>query len=491
MKKTLINTVPVPQISKKSGKQISVKASQKEEYLILDTFEGNTHIGRYVLNTQTNERASVIHGKWGKQKILRTMGFNPLWESAYSANVCEKFRWDSLEDRQRAADMLHLQSRKYQNKDQILGKIEEREEEYDRERRISAKEREYRRIDRMMEEIPDTKENFCDWIYNTCFKERYMFWDKGTKTYGCSHCGSEFTEKELHKPKQGEAIKCPVCREETLVKKRVSSIRKKEKICKLEELKPIYAVARHFTAGVIYEKTGHRIYLQEDIRILLYKNRPAVKKYMIFYNQDGGGTEWRTGLTRGDWYTSNPRNKRMGEAYLYPENIREALKGTSYEKITDAFLEMARLKMKLNYNALMAAVASRGSFGTMMEYLVKGRFYRLCKETAENCLIFYRYTGILNIQGKTLEEVFRLKDRQKINRLRNENGGICRLKWLRYADQFGCKLPNHTLDYLETNRFYPKDFEDIPANICQKMSIRKQILQHTSRSCLLARMVTR
>lgn len=474
MKKALINAVQIPKTPRKSsGAQVSGKTSRRAEYLIIDMFKAGIYTGRYVLNTQTGEHASVICGKWGKQKMLRVMGFNPLWESVYSMKVRENFHWATLEDKRTAADMLHLQPREYLKKDQILEEIENREEQYDREQRISAKDREYRKIDQMMEEVPDEKENFRDWIYDTCFKDRYMFWDKLTKTYGCSHCGGQFTEKELHKPKQGETVKCPACGENTLVKKRTSRIEKKEKICKLEELKPIYAVARHFTAWVEYEKNGHRIYLEEDVRIFLYKNRPAVKKYTIFYNQDGGGTEYWTGLTRGDWYTSNPRNKRMGEAYLYPGDIREALKGTSYEKITNAFLEMARLKMKLNYNALMAAVASRGNLGTMMEYLVKGRFYRLCKETAENCSVMYRYTGTLNMYGKTLEEVFDLIDRQKINRLRDENGGTCRLKWLRYADMLECKLPNHTLDYLETNRLYPIDIENIPANICQKMSIEQ------------------
>lgn len=137
------------------------------------------------------------------------------------------------------------------------------------------------------------------------------------------------------------------------------------------------------------------------IKVFALYNKGHVRpNYMIFYNQDGETYEWSNGLTRSDWYTSNPQNKRMEDCFLYPKGIPEALKGTEYESVTNAFVEMARLGLMLNYNSLMAAGCRLHKLGTMMEYLAKGRFYRLCKETARSCWAYNgSYSGPLSVNG--------------------------------------------------------------------------------------------
>lgn len=356
----------------------------------------------------------------------------------------------------------------------LLSKIESMEEDYGKEKRLRSLDNKYRKIDRLMEGITDNDEEFKEWLYKICSTERYLFWNKGNNTYGCSNCGSQILEKNLDKPRQGETRKCPECGQPAVVKKRTQRIWSKTRACKLERITPEYGVARHYRAEIEHCINGHRVFLEEGVRILLYNKGHVRPNYMIFYNQDGETYEWSNGLTRSDWYTSNPQNKRMEDCFLYPKGIPEALKGTEYESVTNAFVEMARLGLMLNYNSLMAAGCRLHKLGTMMEYLAKGRFYRLCKETARSCWAYNgSYPGPLSVNGNSIEEVMGLTDKQKINRLRDENGGCIRLEWLKYAEAYGCKIPKNTMDYLEENRIATKEIEELPDEITDRMSIEQ------------------
>lgn len=256
-----------------------------------------------------------------------------------------------------------------------------------------------------------------------------------------------------------------------MVKKRSQSIWTKIRVCKLERVKPEYGVARHYLAEIQHDGKGHRICLDEGVRILLYSKNYDHRGYAIFYNQDGRNREWWTGLERPDWYTSNIRNKRTGSCFLYPEGIAEALKGTGYECMTSAFETMARQKLEADYNAAMAAGFRIRGFGRVMEYLSKGRFYRLCQETTERCWAYNgSYNGSLIIDGETIETVMGLEDRQRINRIREENRGYHGLEWMRYSEKHKCKIPSATLDYLEENRIYAGVDEILPGEIVEKMS---------------------
>ena len=475
MKYKLIEKVPIPiprhKNKKDIGEKIIVKAQTEKEYLILDLFRYKRYISRYVLNTETGEYAGRYEqGDWNTQKLIRIMGYDPLYESFYNSRILEKVQWDTKEDIETVKNAVQtVYSDKY-----LLSKIESMEEDYGKEKRLRSLDNKYRKIDRLMEGITDNDEEFKEWLYKICSTERYLFWNKGNNTYGCSNCGSQILEKNLDKPRQGETRKCPECGQPAVVKKRTQRIWSKTRACKLERITPEYGVARHYRAEIKHCINGHRVFLEEGVRILLYNKGHVRPNYMIFYNQDGETYEWSNGLTRSDWYTSNPQNKRMEDCFLYPKGIPEALKGTEYESVTNAFVEMARLGLMLNYNSLMAAGCRLHKLGTMMEYLAKGRFYRLCKETARSCRAYNgSYSGPLSVNGNSIEEVMGLTDKQKINRLRDENGGCIRLEWLKYAEAYGCKIPKNTMDYLEENRIATKEIEELPDEITDRMSIEQ------------------
>jgi hypothetical protein len=212
MKYKLIEKVPIPiprhKNKKDIGEKIIVKAQTEKEYLILDLFRYKRYISRYVLNTETGEHAGRYEqGDWNTQKLIRIMGYDPLYESFYNSRILEKVQWDTKEDIETVKNAVQtVYSDKY-----LLSKIESMEEDYGKEKRLRSLDNKYRKIDRLMEGITDNDEEFKEWLYKICSTERYLFWNKGNNTYGCSNCGSQILEKNLDKPRQGETRKCP-CR---------------------------------------------------------------------------------------------------------------------------------------------------------------------------------------------------------------------------------------------------------------------------------------
>lgn len=470
MKRRMIEKVPVL-IPKHKDEKVTGKAQVEKEYLILDMFKKGARIGRYALNTETGEHAYISNaGHWHSYKLLRAMGYNPMFESFCNPRILKDFQWDTKADEKLAEKALFPG---YCRRN-IITTIQNMEEDYDKEKRLKAKDAKYRRIDKLMNEIPKEGETFREWIYKISNREGYLFSNKANRTYGCSTCGAQVAEADLNKPKQGEIKECPKCGQRAVIKKRTTQIWTKIRVCKLERVNPRYSVARHYKAEIEHRISGHGIYLDEEVRIILYNKGCAKGAYAIFYNQDGHINDWYTGLTKSDWYTSNPRNKRMGECYLYPEGIQEALSGTEYESVTNAFIEASRQGLKMDYNAAMAAGRRYQGLGTTMEYLAKGRFYKLLQETSKSCWAYNgHYFGCLHVNGGSVQEVMGLMDRQKINRLREENGGGLKLKWLRYSEAHDCKIPKKTMDYLEEHRLDTCEIESLPGGITDKMSIEQ------------------
>lgn len=144
---------------------------------------------------------------------------------------------------------------------------------------------------------------------------------------------------------------------------------------------------------------------------------------------------------------SNPGNRKMGKCYLYPQGIRECLAGTEYEDWTGIMEWMAQKGMCADYNRMMACADRR--MHSAVEYLAKGRFYRLLEETTEQISLFFcSYGGTLYLDGETAEEVLGLEDRQKINRLRDADGGEAMLEWLRWSEETEEKLPQEALEWV-------------------------------------------
>ena len=118
-----------------------------------------------------------------------------------------------------------------------------------------------------------------------------------------------------------------------------------------------------------------------------------------------------------------------------------------------------RSGIEARYNKIMLLHNWEDMIG-LIEYLFKGRFYRLMQEEL-NCHMWSdgSYQGNLNISGKTIEEIMRIGDRQKINRLRDRNGGELERSWLAYGDETDERISDAFLKFAGQAGLYEKNAE--------------------------------
>ena len=66
------------------------------------------------------------------------------------------------------------------------------------------------------------------------------------------------------------------------------------------------------------------------------------------------------------------------------------------------------------------------------------------------------YYGPLDLRADSIEEMFLIRDRQKINRIRDEQGGNDMVRWMQYSDETGKKISRETVQWMTANRIRPE-----------------------------------
>lgn len=181
----------------------------------------------------------------------------------------------------------------------------------------------------------------------------------------------------------------------------------------------------------------------------------------IYYNQYCRNSIYGTCTDSFD--KGNPGNRRISSGYLYPSGIREALEDTLYEPWIRTFEQMAAAGAEANYNNLMWIWPGEGII-QMTEYLLKGRYWKLLKESSEH-IGYSRYYGQLLPEGEDIREVFGIQDIQKIHRIRERNGGEAMLVWMQWADRTGGKITEETLKWLIDSKIDPQNISGIPVSV--------------------------
>ena len=210
-------------------------------------------------------------------------------------------------------------------------------------------------------------------------------------------------------------------------------------------------VLRYFDIQSIF-KGKYRIALSEAIRIFVSKiSLFGGQRLKIYYKQCGRYDDY------DDYEERNPANRTTGDCYLYPAGIEEALKGTDYTNLGRLLSQMASAGIEARYNKIMILHNWPDMIG-LIEYLFKGRFYRLMQEELSyHMWSGGTYQGNLDLRGKTIEEIMRIGDRQKINRLRDRNGGELERSWLAYGDKTDERISDAFLKFAGQAGLYEKN----------------------------------
>lgn len=422
----------------RTDKQI-VKVTKREDFLILDVWENKNRKFRYCIDCRTGEHEYLKDNKWRKGKLVTALGLDWYWTSRASNHV--KI---SKEDNDQYLDMI----KDCWNKN-LLDRIESAEDRYDRKKRWEQQDRKQDRIDALMELVPETPDDLKEWIFEKAAGEDYLMKTRKEDRYTCTNCGKVFTRKELPEYRHDRFLNCPECGKYLQIKTRTESIRKKTQCYLIQPAGDEMAVLRIFYVFFDWECRKHTVTMDEAIRIVGYnrkKKRRSKKEYDLFY------------MGYDKWITANHGNYRAEKGFLYPDRFQDILRDTTYER-AGRILEGMR-DICMNYNRLLAGIQQSQRYAGMVEYLRKGRFWKLLQETAERTEYpRFRnvYYGELNLAGKTITEIFGIRDKQMINRIRDENGGQSMLRWMRYSERTGKKIPAETLRYLEANGIEPEE----------------------------------
>lgn len=458
-----------PKQTKASGEVLTAQITG--EILILDHWKDRLLRDRYCINVKTGEFENLdASGSWKKIRLGHVIG-QESWRGFdwLGTDTKEKVY---LSNKDRRIIKENIQSSWDQ---EALDRIISKEKSYLYEKREIREFNRQERLKRLMDSVPAIPKDFKSWITERVASGlEYAFYQKKDKAYSCTACGRKVKETEFKaaKIRHRDELICPKCGHMVTVLRRKTTPELTTTAMLLQDIDEKKSVSRHFDIKIMWEPEGKKVLCSEAVRIFLHrKQRYAVSIYYAYTCK----SQW---VENSAFDKSNPCNRKIGESYLYPGGIDEALNETRYAAWERTFKQLAEAGRMLDYNALMVGGVGTPQLPTMTEYLIKGRFYRLLHETARN-ISFYscQYSGPLNPEGENIEGVFGIQDRQRINRIRNINGGSDTLAWMQWSDEQGVKLNDETLKWLTEERVRERDVNWILDRMspCQIMNyVRRQ-----------------
>ena len=503
MKKKKIETL-LPVMPNRDGKLFSVQvfADGDTSVLVMDYWKDKVWKGRYCMDTGSGEYQAYFpeEEKWRQNKLaVLCTGEGDWWYKWYEE--CKKTGFSREEDKALAEELV-FSKRGNPWRYTVFWVIDEMESDYLRDKREEKEARRMDRIRALMDEVPSITYDIRRWILDAVGPQDYLFYHKEEKRWFCSLCRGESTDKELvdaverwgekegkevrgrkrKKILHNDAVICPKCRKKMTAKKK-GEPKVKGRIYILQELDKAKCVIRCVDVCITWSG-GKTLFLSEAVRMILYRNPEGREKpVMVYWNQDRreDDLQFKGEPVFDDKH--NPAIRTVGEGLVYPEGVEKALAGTVYEEWGSLFAQMARAGMKLDYYRLL--LSSGHGLCPMMEYLFKGRFFTLLRESVMKINDWSGdYWGMLICNGTTEKEVFGIADKQKINRIRQRDGGEIMVGWMRWSEQNGGKpeqngkkVDDETLSWLEKEKISVKTLSFIEGKMSPRQAMNYLIRQ--------------
>lgn len=454
MKKAAYLQLPVRKVS---GMWTEVTACHDKQgnVLILDIFQGGGHSARYLMDLETGEHwvYEYLLKTWHQYSAATAAGQNKVYVSGHLLKSEIRFATD--EDLATVCEALQTEKERPWQSDAETAAWDElmhMESSFRWEKRTEEQRREAMRYERLVNSVPALPEGFEAWAEKMTAPEHYALRSKEKGKAVCTACGKLVRRRDLkisgRQAAQGETAPCPECGAPLIVKIRSQTVESQAMVCILQDVDKAKSVARFIDTKTVWsEKDGKYMLTSDAVWIFLLRGDKR-NSCRIMYN-----THLKSAWSKyGSFWKTNPASRHVRAGYMYPEGIEEALQGTDYQNTARLIRAMTDGNMCLNYNRVLCA---HNSFNTlnMLEYLYKGRFYRLLTESVDAVSYWegrYIY-GPLHKAGESIEEVFGINDRQKINRIRDLDGGARIVEWMQRSDISGEKIPQDTLEWLTDN----------------------------------------
>ena len=473
----------------REGKDITT-VQKMDNILILNVYKDGKLRGRHAMNTETGEYSQYQEEEknWKCRKYAALLDIDTSLIGWYSTSDKERMVFDTPEQGKMAKEALETVKKVYW-KSNTYDLIDEAEKNYQRSQKEKTENNRLRRVKDKMNLVPALPGDAHEWIWKQEGKQDFAFRDKEIGVWRCTSCQKSFEEKVLKrtdggkKPRHNDTVLCPECGKVITAKKRVKEVCQKTHFSLLQKIDHRMSVFRHFDVKMLWNAKGRKIYINEAVRIIMY-HTSTIPKYCaeIFYNQYsqdgayGGSKGWDYEYAYFD-NKSNPCGRRAFAGLLYPQGIEEAITDTAYQNWGRILTQLAEAGEKLNYNKLLIAQNNMTLIG-VVEYLFKGRFHHLLRDTTENlnCWSDHHYYGALDINGESIEEIFGIQDKQIINRIRDVDGGDEMVRWMRWSIRERKKISKEAVEWLSVNNINQDDLKFI----MDRMSVQ-QVMNYVNR----------
>jgi hypothetical protein len=465
MKKKLVEkTAPIETRKKKPWITVQIV----EDIMVLNMYNQGNLCCRHCVNIETGEYATLKDGVWYETRIGCCFGVKPYeyyWSCSNDFRIKNNFNISEKDERLIVSTLPHPT---YMH--EAFNVIDYVEYEYGRNKRENKENRRIQRVNDVMNLVPDIPEDIEDWLGNiasTGINYATPVTNEPGR-YCCSSCGKKMAESQLRrtdkekKVRHNDMIDCKWCKKSIKLIKRKTGVRITTRFGLIQNIDDGMSVARHFDAQVICAGEKRKVVIDEAVRVIMYKKSHS-KKCTLYYNQYSRFNLRATMPTNTQSFDnkSNWRNRKMDVEYLYSEDLEEAFKDTYYEPWTRLFSQLIAAGKRLDYNRMMSA-AGEQNYIDLVEMLFKGKFNKLLEEASQNVSLWSeQYCGKLKLYGNTIEDAFDIGDRQKINRIREIDGGEAVLDWMRYSDETDEKISDKALRWLVKEKLDKADMKYI------------------------------
>lgn len=449
MRRKLVEQTPPPKCRKKGWWTI---VQDIEGITVLNIFSDGALKTRHCIDI-THKDYATLHpsGEWSGRKIEWSYDIETQWMYSYYDKKNLKNFKASPEDEAFLRERFP-QPKSFCCDDNVFTVISRTEYEWSAGRRENTEIRRRAKVQETMSRIPPLPDDIKEWFYKTELGEDYAIKADANKVYMCTAC-REKTPLDAWRLPEGKPVRnndmvvCPHCGTSIRLKKRRKDIFTYSDFVVVQQVDEKTSVIKFCEGQIIINDREKSIWCGEKIRVLSGRHEHTAPKKNVYYRQ------YRDGEFDNK---SNPANCRIaGSQYMYPAEIQEALSGTKMEMWAALFKEFAAQGLKLAYDDMMTCF-DKNVHG-LMEMLYRGRFYKLLGRESGRLSYTGAYYGMLNIKGTTIEDTFRIKNRQLINRLRDRDGGGLMLSWLQWSERNHTKLSDKVLAWLEKNELYPEN----------------------------------
>lgn len=288
MKRKAIEKIE-PAKTRKKGRIATVQTL--DDIAIINVFNDKVLTVRYCINCKTGEHEYWTEKNgWKKGKLITAIEGN-WYEWVWMKHAYKYPKIDSEEDRKR---LLDITQDKYCAND-VWSRIDHMEYSYDYDIRQTAEHNRRAKINNFMIKAPKLPKDADEWFFEKTAGEDYMFKEKGTENFSCTNCGESFDRSELtpihwgkKKATHNDMVRCPSCGKLVQVKTRTDSITAQpESLYRLDKIDETASVLRIFRVDIEWDSGRHRIEIDEEIRIVIYKQdlfKSNRYNYKIFYN---------------------------------------------------------------------------------------------------------------------------------------------------------------------------------------------------------------